>query len=344
MRKLASIQIIKSIDSHPNADRLEIATVLGWQCIVKKGEFVAGDKCVYFEIDAKIPMKHEWIRFLQDKNNPQAPARLKTIKLRGKQSQGLALPISILEGTGVDTQLEGLDVTELLGVEKYEPEVPVCLGGDVRGARPSYTIKTDEERLQAFPELINEFQGKLVYISQKVDGTSGTYSFMDGDYQVSGRNWSYKEGDNTYWKMSKKYQIQEKLKYVYEESAENYIIQGEIAGAKIQDNPMGLQDHELFVFNVMRLGTNGNSFLGFYEFKEFCERLELKTVPILQICEFKWKTIDELLELADSTNYPNGHINEGIVIRPIHEFYSNVLANRASFKVISNKYLQKTGK
>ena len=344
MRKLASIQKIRDVKEHTNADSLEIITVLGWQCVAKKGEFKAGDLCVFFEIDSLIPMKHEWARFLQDKNKPQSPARLKTIKLRGQRSQGLAMPISILPSV-VEYPVaieEGSDVTDILGVTKYEPVIPVCLSGDVHGPRPSYTIKTDEERVQAIPDIIKEFLGKLVYISQKVEGTSGTYSYMGGDYQVSGRNWSYKEAEgNTYWKMSHKYELKEKLAMVHERSGISYAVQGEIAGPKIQDNLMGLKDHELFVFNVMNLNTG--AFLPFYEFKEFCSRLELTTVPILQICEFKWNSIEELLEFADSTNYPNGHVNEGHVYRPIQEFNSEVIGGRASFKVVSNKYLQLTG-
>ena len=346
MRTLASIQRIKEVKEHTNADSLELIKVLGWQCVAKKGEFKEGDLCVYFEIDSLIPMKHEWIRFLQDKNKPSSPARLKTLKLRGEKSQGLAIPLdTILEAPNVIpiSLKEGEDLTELLEVKKYEPVVPACLDGEVIGARPPYTVKTDEDRVQICEEIIDEFQGKLVYISQKIDGTSATYSYMDGDFQVSGRNWSYVEDDkNTYWQMAKKLEIREKLKHVFDLSGNSYAIQGEIAGPKIQDNLLGLKDHELFVFNVMKLNTG--EFLGFYEFKEFCDRLELTTVPILQITEFKWQTTDELLELADSTSSPNGHVNEGIVIRPVHEFHSNVLKGRASFKVISNDFLIKTGK
>ena len=346
MRKLASIQRIKEVKDHPNADRLDIISFesVGWQCVSQKGTFKVGDKCVFFEIDSEIPMKHEWARFLQNKDKPQSPARLKTIKLRGERSQGLAIPLAELRDTGVDVeaQLEGDDLTEFLGVTKYEPVIPACLNGEVKGARPPYTIKTDEDRIQAYPELLNEFQNKLVYISQKIDGTSGTYSYREGDYQVSGRNWSYIEDEgNTYWKISKKYDIEEKLKHIYEECGINYAIQGEIAGPSIQKNRLKLSDHELFVFNIMNL--NKGSFLGFYEFKEFCERLQLKIVPILKICKFEAKSIDELLEYADSTNYESGHVNEGHVYRLVHEGISKVLNGRASFKVISNKFLLETG-
>ena len=113
-RKLASVQKIKEVLVHPNADKLEIVKVLGWQCVSRKGEFQPGDLCVYFEIDSLIPIT-EWSRFLGDKNKPDAPVRLKTIRLRGELSQGLAMPLSIL-GHVAETQLEGNDLTEYLPV------------------------------------------------------------------------------------------------------------------------------------------------------------------------------------------------------------------------------------
>jgi RNA ligase (TIGR02306 family) len=346
MRKLASIQKIKEIIDHPNADRLDILSFesITWKCVSQKGNFKAGEYCVYFEIDSLIPMKHEWARFLQDKNKPQSPARLKTIKLRGQQSQGLAMPVSILPSVE-DAPFaieDGADVTELLGVTKYEPVIPACLDGEVRGARPPYTIETDEDRVQAFPTIIDEFQGQLAYCAQKIDGTSGTYSYLDGDYQVAGRNWSYLDSEkNTYWDISRKYEIQDKLKYINGRSGENYAIQGEVAGPRIQGNLLQLKEHELFVFNVMKLNTG--KFLPFYEFKEFCERLELQTVPILKICEFNYKTIEELMKYANSTHYPSGHVNEGHVWRLVNEGVSVALGGRASFKVISDDFLIKTG-
>ena len=151
MRKLASIQRITSVKAHPNADRLDIIQILGWQCVSKRDEFKTNDFCIFFEIDSQIPMKYEWARFLQDKNKPQSPARLKTIRLRGEISQGLAVPLCILENLenlgNLDAK-EGTDLTELLEITKYEPVIPACLSGDVKGARPTGVPKTDEDRVQ----------------------------------------------------------------------------------------------------------------------------------------------------------------------------------------------------
>ena len=59
MRNLASIQKIGNLEPIPNADAIEKATVLGWELVVKKGEFRIGDLCVYCEIDSILPEKPE---------------------------------------------------------------------------------------------------------------------------------------------------------------------------------------------------------------------------------------------------------------------------------------------
>jgi len=342
MRKLATIQEIKEVKDHPNADRLDIIAFknLGWQCVSRKGTFSEGDKAIFFEIDSLIPMKYEWAKFLQDKNKPDKPARLKTMRLRSILSQGLAIPVSeIPELNGMELE-EGQDVTEMLEILKYEPLIPACLNGEVKGARPSWLPKTDSDRIQAFPELLVEFQGKLVVIAQKIDGTSCSISYREEEEDVCGRNWSLKEGDNSYWKVAKKYDILRKLKEISEKTGINYGIQGECIGPGIQKNRLALSDHELWVFDVRNL--NESKYLGFYERKEFCDRLQLQMVPTLQICRFEFTTIDELLELAKG-KYLSGQHQEGIVIRPVHEFYSNVLKGRASFKVINNEFLEEGG-
>ena len=114
MRKLASIQKIKDIYPIEGADFLEVATVQGWQVVVKKGEFAIGDLCVYFEIDSILPEK-PWSEFMR-----QRKFRVKTIKLRKQVSQGLALPMEIL-GKNNQGILLGTDVTDLLGVTKHDP-------------------------------------------------------------------------------------------------------------------------------------------------------------------------------------------------------------------------------
>src|SRR6185436_4978944 len=144
-RKLASIQKVLEVNPIPNADAIEVLTVLGWKVVAKKGEFKVGDLVVYFEVDSILKESPE-IEFLRKSN-----FRIKTIKLRGQVSQGLCLPLSILFGLVElphDPFAEGDDVTELLEVEKYEVYVPAQLAGERKGNFPDFLSKTDEMRIQ----------------------------------------------------------------------------------------------------------------------------------------------------------------------------------------------------
>jgi hypothetical protein len=92
--KLASIEIIRSIKKHPNADTLDLMQVLGWQVVAKSGIHQQGDKIVFIPIDTVLP-KENWSSSFVDKNNPDKPIRLKMIKLRGEHSSGVVLPLSL---------------------------------------------------------------------------------------------------------------------------------------------------------------------------------------------------------------------------------------------------------
>ncbi|MBR6850023.1 MAG: 2'-5' RNA ligase, partial [Lachnospiraceae bacterium] len=98
MRKLASIQSVISVEPIEGADKIELAHVLGWQCVVNKGQMQAGDKAVYFEIDSFLPVRAEF-EFLRSNSYRKTDLmgegfRLRTMKFRGQVSQGLLLPIT----------------------------------------------------------------------------------------------------------------------------------------------------------------------------------------------------------------------------------------------------------
>jgi tRNA-binding EMAP/Myf-like protein len=138
MRNLASIQKILNITPILNSDNLELLTVLGWHVVVQKEEFNVGDLCVYCEIDSLLPERPEF-EFLR-----KVGFRIKTARIRGVLSQGICFPLSILP-EGIEVK-EEMDVTEVLGVVKYEPAEPACLSGDAKGKFPPFIVKSDETR------------------------------------------------------------------------------------------------------------------------------------------------------------------------------------------------------
>jgi RNA ligase (TIGR02306 family) len=179
-RKLATVRRIKEILPIEGADRIELAVIDGWKVVVAKDvQHKVGDLVIYCEIDSFLPIREEF-EFLRKssykKMGDQEGFRLRTTKMKGQISQGLILPISVLNppGTNIYVQpFEGLDVTEMLDIVKYEPPVPAELTGKVKGFFPSFIRKTDEERVQT---LTQEYQGWRLssahqfYATEKLDG------------------------------------------------------------------------------------------------------------------------------------------------------------------------------
>ncbi len=156
MRKLVSVKRVTDIQPIPDADLIVVATVDGgWNCVVKKGEFNIGDLGVYFEIDSFLPVIPEF-EFLRKssfkKMGDKEGFRLKTVRLKGTISQGLLIPYNMVKTILKDKEdihfEHGEDLTEALGVEKYEQPIPACISGEVVGDFPSFIPKTDQERIQ----------------------------------------------------------------------------------------------------------------------------------------------------------------------------------------------------
>ena len=272
-RKLASVQYIHGITPIEGADKIECIHVLGWQCVASKGQFNVGDRCIYMEVDSFLPVcdRFEFLRSNSFKNNPILGEgfRLKTMRFKGQISQGLVQPLSILpEGT----YNIGDDVTELFGIRKWEEEERVTNSGTVIGGFPDGIPKTDELRVQSYPELIDEFKAiKGYYISTKMDGCSVTMYSKNGHFGVCGRNYEYADDNKcAMWKYAHEHHIPENVK---EAGLDNIAIQGEFCGAGIQKNRLKLARPEWYVFTVIDLNTHRRYSLP--KMQELCGKLKL---------------------------------------------------------------------
>ncbi|HAG12791.1 MAG TPA: 2'-5' RNA ligase [Ruminococcus sp.] len=343
-RKLASIQRIWKTEPIEGADRIELAYVLGWQCVVNKGQFKPMDLAVYFEIDSFLPIRpaFEFLRASSYKNTDIMGEgfRLRTQKFRGQVSQGLLLPADQFPEIPKDAAC-GEDVTVLLGVRKWEIEERATSGGTIIGELPGSIPHTDETRVQAAPELIEAFAGLDYYISTKMDGSSHSVSLDENGFHVTGHNYEYKDDDSSdFYKLVKLRGYQEKLTAFKEkEGLDAITIQGELCAPGIQQNRLKLKKPEWYVFTVLENGRR----VGLDRMLAVCKELELTTVPIEETgadLPAKYPTVEALLKRADG-NYPNGGKKEGIVIRPVVPVYSEIIGAELSMKVVSNKYLLK---
>lgn len=328
-RKLASIRRIDNVIPIEGADMIEVSVVGGWKVVTKKGEFKPGDLAIYCEVDSFLPIKEEF-EFLRKssykKMGEQEGFRLKTIRLRGQLSQGLLLPAS---QEVLSLYEEGDDVTDLLGIIKYEPPIPAELAGKVKGMFPSFLRKTDEERIQNLTGNYNEWKEKEFYVTEKLDGSSATYYLKDGEFGVCSRNLELLETEgNTFWKVARELDLENKLR----ETGRNISIQGELVGEGIQGNPYKIKGQTVYFFNAFDI--NNQQYYTQKEMENLIQSLNLKTVPILDRNYTLPETVEDLLQYADSKSELNKDFGrEGVVVRS--------LDRSISFKVISNNFLLK---
>ena len=367
-RKLATIQKIVSLDPIPDADKIEKATVLGWECVVaKKDQFQVGDLVIYIEVDSIVPDKPEY-EFLRSKK-----FRVRTIRLRKQISQGLVLPLTTLPKKNWK---EGDDVTEVIGVKKYDPQgdkerriaeqkaqltnsrikkfllqYPWYRRLFVKPKRlwPKFIKKTDEDRIQLFPHICENEKDTIFQVTEKLDGQSGTYfvirqpkkKFLGisfGEELVFGvcsrKLWLKKEDDSSWWTVAKQFDIENILKSLILPEHKFIVLQGEIVGTgknggNVQDNKYGLKKYDFYAFNLF----NDKESFDNFSMNSYLHQHSIKCVPFLESPFYLLPTIPEMVEYATGKSTIANIKREGIVVR---NYEKNI-----SFKVINPEFLIK---
>jgi RNA ligase (TIGR02306 family) len=337
--KLASIERILDKSAIPNADKLELIKVLGWQVVVKKGLYEIGDLCIFIPVDTTIDPTRECFKFLADKKNPEKRVKVETTKLRGVFSQGLILPIQSVSESDFK---EGDDVSKLLDVQKYEKESCATqisgVSAQINEPFPTDIIsKTDEDNLKTKPLALNEFIGEHVYITLKMDGSSMTIIYKKNElFKVCSRNMILDKNSVMY-----QYVDQEGIQTKLETHGKNIAIQGEFCGPKVNGNQMKLKKYAFYVFNVKDLDSG--QYLDYDSMVLLTKELGLEIVPLLgKFVVDDAQTIDTFQEMANNVTYVtpmNTKVpGEGIVIRPIKPKWSETLGKFLSVKMINQNY------
>lgn len=348
MTKLATIQKIHSIRKHPNEDveKLEVAKIKEWPVVIPKGGFKEGDLVVFIQIDSIVPKENPYFSFME-----RQKYRVWSAKFKGAPSQGLVCPLTILEDKVASKPVsdlvpdikfylvnEGDDVTEVLGIKKYEKPMDSSICGDAKGGFPTHLISiTDEDNLLSHPEVLEELKNERCYITLKDDGSSMTVIHNEGVVSVCSRRLEQKEGTGL-WIIADSYGLPDKL-IAYKK---NIAIQGEACGGKIQGNPMGLRRPSMFVFNIKDVSTG--KWYGWNEIKEVCKDLDIKPVSVIYedfVFDENW-TIELLQSIANGVKYTtdNGEVRnaEGIVLRTMTPKFSPTLGKYLSVKILNQEY------
>lgn len=339
---------VTNVRPHPNADKLEIANVGGWQVIVSKGKYNDGDEVVFIPPDSIVPKDlHESLgvtNYLSelpvDYDAPVGARRVKAARLRGQPSYGLVMDIP----TGMN------DFDELatrLGITKWEPPVKESQG-DIESDHYLFHKYTDIERYQNFPDTIPD--GEIVVITEKVHGTNCRVGMVpvaqvDGSTKCTMMAGSHscrrKEGDGIYWLPLKSPQyinLQIMIEALYKNGP--VVVFGEIYGPGVQDMNYGQNSKQFLVFDI---SVNGQ-YLSYTEKRKLCEKYGVGMVPILYRGPMSVDIVNKYTDGPAKTGESTGKFKgrEGIVITPEVERHDPIIG-RVILKSISVDYLDRKG-
>lgn len=333
------------IEPHPNADRLELAAIGGYRCVVPKGRYQPGDLAAYIPEGAIVPDAVVAELGLEGRLAGPQKNRVKAIRLRGALSQGLVYPVrgEKLRAMGVQ---EGEDVTEALGLAKYEPPIPVHMQGEVETAHGK-TLKYDIEDVKKYPGVLQD--GEAVVMTEKLHGTwccmgwhpeHGPIVTSKG---MSAKGLVFKlnaaNENNLYvraWRVHRAV-LEAMFGTEPQSSADPFYVLGEIYGRGVQDLHYGLANPGFRVFDICigRPGSPHASYLDIDDLWRIAAE-HLPMVPILYRGPFSQAAI--LQHTTGTTSLDGSHIREGVVIRPVRERIAPDLG-RVLLKSVSGDYL-----
>jgi len=346
---------------HDNADRLEIARPIGsdWHVIVGKGDFKTGDLGVYIPIDSIVPDVFVQ-KYLSGSKIKLEKNRIRSAKIRGVISQGLLVPAE------PGYQL-GQDVTDELGIIKYEPPERLTFGGGnkeklpkkekpfrryINSLFPEYTkIQNHKNNINVIPE------GTEVVITEKIHGSN----HRSGSIYVGGfkRPWyiklwnkiCFKKPERWHFTVGSHHVVKWYEDQLYHRAAREsgidkldhnwngLIFYGEVAGPGIQELMYGIPPGQirLFIFDIIYMNMYGQyHYLPWDEVVELCELAGLETVPVI----YRGPWSNDLVKLADGKTLVSGakHHREGFVVKPVSELWSPKIG-RMILKRVSDTYL-----
>ncbi len=365
---IVEVAAINQLDPHPNADRLEIATIGGASVVVGKGTFKVGEHVIYFPPNMLLPedvsTKLGVYKYLRHSTYPgdsgASQCRVGACRLRGVPSFGFAAPASEFKGK---LPLPGTDVSEYFRAVKYTPPPERKQGGSFpQGFRapecPEFHKYTDIENYYRYRDRIPE--GTPVRITEKLHGMNCRVGMIDGVYMAGSHNvqrkqpikrglfakllaWlgfkRFKQRTCVYW------EALEKVKRLIDAlsiSHDKVIIFGEIYGPGVQDMDYGVPPGERH-FRVFDISLGGQ-YLDWQHVKRFCDLMAVPTVPLLYTGPWKSELLAEYTYGPTTVGEPRCAFKdrEGIVITALEERWEQRWGGRMILKSVSADYLART--
>ncbi len=324
---IVPVTTIEALMPHGNADSLELAQVLGWQLVVRKGEYQVGERVVYFPIDTLLPLE------ISDRFNVTkylSKQRIRCAKLRGEPSFGLAVR------PDQDWPV-GENVAEFYGALKYEAPLRVT-AGDAEKDHPLFVTYTEIENMRNFPAILET--GESVMLSEKIHGTCARIGSIEGELMAGSKQVRRKRpvedrfASSTYWFPFTLEPVRRLVEALGREHSQ-VILFGEVYGSKIQSFHYGL--HGVLGFRAFDLLLDGH-YVDWPDFLELCAQYNVESVPALAVIPFDLAEVKRSSEGKTQLMAQDAHIREGVVVRPVSERH-DPRVGRVILKYVSDSYL-----
>lgn len=344
---------LAEVTPHPNADRLELARVDGYFCVVPKGQFSAGDLVAYLPEASLLPAPLIEELGLTGKLSGPEQNRIKAVSLRGALSQGVVMQAR-------PGWTEGQSVMAELGVEKFVPEIPEELQGAAYVLEEHERLDFDIENIKAFPEIIQSEE--MVTLTEKVHGVflvvgavpedlsrpeSGHRngrSFVSSKGLLASRMAFFQEADNPYVRAAELHGLYAVAEALATRWGVPALVMGELFGVGIQDLAYG-QDVgklEVRVFAIARKEGGQNVYVDDADLAALCAEFGLARVPVLYRGPFSGEVLATYTSGKETVSGRGAHLREGVVVTPLVERRHSELG-RVVLKSISDAYLLRKG-
>lgn len=357
---------IEKVIAHPNADALDLVTVLGdYPIVVKRGEYKVGDLTCYVPIDSIVPDTEQYY-FLcpkayekyEDENGviqqrqvgpkyavgsvPEKYRIVKAKRIRNVYSQGMLVQLPKLIGT---IRSVGDSVVDILELKKWEEEVDdAIVNVKLRGANAAAPPKGwsipyyDLESIRKYISLVENEQD--IILTEKLNGSNASYVFDGNDLWIKSRNFYKKWDEDDMW-------VGIAIRCSLKEKLSNYpmmVFFGEVVNQvkKFRYNDKiinGELPTDFYCFDIY--DVINNKFLDYDDFASICKKLEVSTTPILY--RGPWTSKEKIYQYAEGKSTLNEKIvREGFVLSVAKERFEPKLNGRLKLKLVGECYnLQK---
>ena len=366
---IISFTQIKEVKEHPNAERLELAIIKGWQVVVKKGQFKVGDNVLYIPHDAVLPKHvHEFLGItsylaelpkgyggIPETDRPEA-RRVRAARLRGQASYGTVVtPVEAtqLAGLAGEPNFAGWDLVNdiagVLGITKWEPPVK-STSGDTDRDMANFPKYTSIEHWRNFPDIF--LPAEKIVVTEKIHGTNcrvgyvtdptlevSDFLFVAGSHNNRRKEYNDKGQLSLYWEPFSWYPtLKDMILCIHNQYKKaNVTVFGEIFGSSVQDMSYGMSNGKKD-FRVFDIQVNGN-YLDYHLKKTYLENFKIPSVPILWTGPYSKEKVEELTDGKSTFDVKAGFTGrEGVVLTPVFEREDPAIG-RVILKSISVDYL-----